>query len=226
MSLLAIETSSAAGSVALASAGRLHERWIATPREQTARLLPSIHELCAEAGIALADLDAIAYGRGPGSFTGLRLAAAVTQGLALALGLRVVGVSSLAAIAQRASREHGHERALVAVDARMGEVYWAEYAIEDGLARLVGEERLGAPESVARPARARWAAAGDAFARYGGALEAVAAGAAAVLADLAPAARDLLPLAEVELAAGRTLAPEQALPVYLRDASAWRRADG
>lgn len=223
MNVLALETSSAAGSVALVSAGRLRERWIAAPREQTAVLLPLIRELCEAARIGLGDLDLIAFGRGPGSFTGLRVAAAITQGFALAHDTPVVGVSSLAAIAQRAWREHGIARALVVVDARMGEVYSAEHALEDGLARLRGAEQIGRPEAVARPEGPGWAALGDAFERYAAELEHVAAGASRVLAGLGPAARDLVPLAEAELAAGRTLAPEAALPVYLREASAWRR---
>lgn len=223
MNLLALETSSATGSVALATAAGLDERFIASPREQTAVLLPSIRSLCAAAGLRLADVDAIAFGRGPGSFTGLRVAAAVTQGLALAHGTPVVGVSSLAVLAQRGHREHGAERVLVVTDARMGEVYWAEYAIEDRLARLRGEERLAAPEAVAAPMGGGWAAAGDAFARYADVLAPAVSAAVAVWPELVPAARDLLPLALPELAAGRTLSPAAVQPVYLREATAWRR---
>ncbi len=226
MNLLALETSSATGSVALVSAAGLDERTIPTPREQTARLLPLIRELCEAAGIGLAELDAIAFGRGPGSFTGLRVAAAVAQGLALAHGAPVVGVSSLAAIAQRAFREHGLGRTLVAVDARMGEVYFAELAIEAGLARPRAEERIGRPGDVPVLEGADWAAVGDAFGRYAQELAAVTGAASRALPDLTPSARDLVPLAEADLAAGRTLAPEAALPVYLREADAWHTKKG
>lgn len=207
-----------------ASGVRIGERSIATPREQTAALLPLIRELCVEAGVGFAELDAIAFGRGPGSFTGLRVAAAITQGLSLAHGARVVGVSSLAALAQRAAREHGVTHALVVVDARMDEVYRAEYVLDGGLPRLHGAERLVRPETLELPDAPGWTAVGDAFARHPEALDPVARAAENVLADLAPTARDLFPLAEADLAAGRTLAPEAALPVYLREAEAWHRS--
>ncbi len=228
--LLALETSSATGSVALAVGGELRERTIPTPREQTELVLPFVAELLAEAQLQLGDLDALVFGRGPGSFTGLRIAAALAQGFAMAAGRPLVAVSSLAALAARARREHGVGRVVTCVDARMGEVYWAAYALDaaTGLMRLEGEERLASPAALAAEAAdaaeaGGWYAAGSGWERYAEALGPIAAGAAGVDAGLVPAARDLLPQAEAELAAGRVLAPEQALPVYLRSESAWRR---
>jgi tRNA threonylcarbamoyladenosine biosynthesis protein TsaB len=224
VNLLAIETSSRTGSVALACEDDVTETVIEEPREQSGRLLPAIDALLQAAGVSLDGLDAVAFGRGPGSFTGLRVAAAFAQGFGLARGVPLVAVSSLAVAAQRAWREHGVRDALVAVDARMGEVYWAEVTVADGSAVARGEERLGAPECVAVPAAGHFAAVGDAFAAHAEALAELRAAADGVFEELVPGARDLLTLARAELAAGRRVAPEQAVPVYLRDESAWRRA--
>lgn len=246
---LALETSSATGTVALAVGADVAERRIDTPREQTERLLPLVDELLSAAGLALPDLDAIVFGRGPGSFTGLRISAALAQGLALATGLPIVAVSSLRALAQRAFREYGVQRSLICVDARMKEAYSAAYVVRDGRAQLLGEERLGAPASVqqavqvfgATPARNAavgedaaapaagpiprgWSAVGDGWAAYCDELEHLQAAADEVLTKLVPTARDLLPQAAVEYAAGNTLAAHAALPVYLRNESAWRRS--
>ena len=125
MNLLGLETSSTVGSVAVETPGGMLVREIATPREQTAQILALIDELLREAGIGLPDLNGIAFGRGPGSFTGLRVSVAVAQGLAAVAGMPLLPVSSLLCLAERAWREHGCERALVCVDAHMGEVYWA-----------------------------------------------------------------------------------------------------
>lgn len=225
MRVLVIETSAAEGSLALTGPGdELLERIIPTPRAQTELILPLVAELLAESGQSLRDLDALAFGRGPGSFTGLRVAAAVTQGLALACGRPIVAVSSMAAIAERAWLERGAEAALVCVDARMGEVYWGFYRVRDGLATLEGEESIGPPDRVPVPAVQRaWVALGSGFAAAPEALAEQRGAALEVREDLAPRARDLLPLARAEVAAGRFLVPEQALPVYLRGGDAWRR---
>lgn len=227
MNLLAFETSSSMGTVALSSASGLSERAIATPREQTDLMLPLVDELLREANLRLADLDAIVFGRGPGSFTGLRVSAALAQGLALAADLPVITVSSLQALAQRAWRELGITTSLACVDARMGEVYSAGYAVRDGRAYLVGEERLGSPESVALPSATAWsgpwAAIGNGCAAHADALAPLLAAAERLVPDLLPAARDLLPQAVEDFEAGRLLTPETALPVYLRNEDAWHR---
>ena len=149
MKLLAIETSSDVGTVALLVDESLEQQRIATPREQTERILPMIDELLATAGVPLEELDGIAFGRGPGSFTGLRVAAAVAQGLGLAVNLPLLPVSSLAAMAQGRWRTEGQERSLVCIDARMGEVFWGAFEVHDGLAELLGTERLSEPGAVA-----------------------------------------------------------------------------
>ncbi|HVY64789.1 MAG TPA: tRNA (adenosine(37)-N6)-threonylcarbamoyltransferase complex dimerization subunit type 1 TsaB [Gammaproteobacteria bacterium] len=227
MNLLGIETSSAVGSVALATPGGVHVREIATPREQTEQVLKLVDELLAAAGCPLEQLDGIAFGRGPGSFTGLRVSAAIAQGLAVASNLPVLPVSSLLCLAERAWREAGCERCLVCVDAHMGEVYWAETVRRDGVVQVVGPERLGAPADVAVPAGgAAWAAIGSGFAAPGPGQElaGLLARATRVLAQLQPSAADLFPQAARDLAAGRGVAAAAALPVYLREQTAWRRS--
>ena len=224
MKLLGIETSSSVGSIALRMPDGVAVRSIATPREQTERLLALADELLAEAGLALRSLDGIAFGRGPGSFTGLRVAAAVAQGFAAASGVPLLPVSSLQCLAQGALRTSGARRTLVCVDAHMGEVYWAEFEVRGAHAEPACPERLGAPADVAPPAQAGWTAVGDGFAAHAAALAAQAAAADRVLADAKPHAQDLFPQAERDLAAGRAVGAAQALPVYLREHTAWRRS--
>ena len=218
-----METSGRVGSVALAVDGRIDAREIPTPREQTERLLALIDELLGGAGLAVRDLDGIAFGRGPGSFTGLRIAAAVAQGLAAPGDMPLLPVSSLLCLAQRAWRSETIARTLVCVDAHMGEVYWGEFEQRDGAIRPVGEERLGAPPEVAAPRGGPWAAVGYGFAAHREALAPLLVTASRVLPDLAPTAEDLFPAAREALAAGRAAQPRDALPVYLREHTAWRR---
>jgi len=224
MRLLGIETSSSTGSVALRLPETIAVRTIATPREQTERLLALADELLTEAGLTLRALDGIAFGRGPGSFTGLRVAAAVAQGFAAACGVPLLPVSSLLCVAQGAFRTAGAHRSLVCLDAHMGEAYWGQFEVRDGHAEPAGPERLGAPAEIAPAWEAGWTAVGDGFTAHQAALAPVAAAADRVLPDLRPAAEDLFPQAERDLAAGRAVGAGQALPVYLREHTAWRRS--
>jgi tRNA threonylcarbamoyladenosine biosynthesis protein TsaB len=222
MNLLGLETSSTVGSVALATPAGVRVREIATPREQTERILALTDELLTGAGLDLADLSGIAFGRGPGSFTGLRVAVAVAQGLAAVGRVPLLPVSSLLCLAERAWREHGCEHALVCVDAHMGEVYWAE-ARRQGQVVGILAERLGVPADVVVPQGRGWCAVGNGFASHAAGLAAVAKVAARVLPGLEPSAVDLFPQAQRDLAAGRTASAAEALPVYLREHTAWRR---
>jgi tRNA threonylcarbamoyladenosine biosynthesis protein TsaB len=223
LKLLAIETSSQTGSVALGIGGAVLERTIATAREQTATVLGLVDELLGEVGLVLGDLDALAFGRGPGSFTGLRVAAAVAQGLSLACARPIVPVSSLAAMAQQALRAAPDMGALCCVDARMGEVYCGTYRLEAGLATSDAGEVIGKPGDVPIPDDP-FVALGDGCATHAEALAALLAAAREVDATLVPRARDLLPLAAADFRAGRFAALQDALPVYLREADAWQRA--
>jgi tRNA threonylcarbamoyladenosine biosynthesis protein TsaB len=224
MNLLALETSSSVGSVAIETPAGVLVRELDTPREQTEQIIALTDELLRAAGISLPDLDGIAFGRGPGSFTGLRVSAAIAQGLAAVDHLPLLPVSSLLCLAERASREHGCERALVCVDAHMGEVYWASAARHDGVVAIVGDERLGAPTDVAPPAAVSYCALGSGFAAHANVLAKIVHDAAGVFTKLTPSAVDLLPQAKRDLQAGRVGAAAAALPVYLREHTAWRRS--
>jgi tRNA threonylcarbamoyladenosine biosynthesis protein TsaB len=215
--VLAIETSSTACSVALGRGDDVLSRHRLAPRQQIELVLPLVDELLAERGIRMAGLGGIAFGRGPGSFTGIRIALSVTQGLALAHGLPVLPISSLAALAQGAFRQTGHSRLLVAQDARMGEVYWATYEIVAGRARLIGTEQLSAPGAVRVPAGANWHGVGNAWESYDMPEVAARPLHKALAGDLVPAAVDVLTLAEQAQAEGLARTAREARPSYLRD---------
>jgi len=234
--LLALDTSTeycsvallCASSDALASAAepRVWTRHEATGAVSSTRLLPAIGELFAEAGLALADCDAVAFGAGPGSFTGLRTATGVAQGLAFGLDIPVVPVSTLLVCAESARmRDAGAARVLVALDARMDEVYWADYGWDApaGDWRVVRAASLDAPGDVVAP-DAPFTLAGNAAAAFGERLDA-AARARVVDADALPHA---LPLAVAALRAwraGRVLPADQAAPEYVRNKVAQTTAE-
>jgi tRNA threonylcarbamoyladenosine biosynthesis protein TsaB len=192
------------------------------PRVHARRILALVDECLAEAGLGVTGLDALAFGRGPGSFTGVRIAVGVVQGLALGADLPVVPVSTLAALAVAARRRHGAGHVATCVDARMDECYWALYATaEDGLAEAVEPDRLARPETLALPPDVAWFGAGSGWSSWPG-LSRRLAPSDGVDAGLLPDAEDLLALAAADLAAGRAVGAAGALPVYLRDEVAWQ----
>ncbi|MDC6625484.1 tRNA (adenosine(37)-N6)-threonylcarbamoyltransferase complex dimerization subunit type 1 TsaB, partial [Leclercia adecarboxylata] len=138
-------------SVALLHDGRVLSHYEVIPRLHAQRLLPMVQTLLGEAGVALSAVDAIAFGRGPGAFTGVRIAIGVVQGLAFALQRPVLPVSTLATIAQRTWREHGAAQVATAIDARMDEVYWGCYREQAGEMQLVGCEAVLPPEQAVLP---------------------------------------------------------------------------
>ncbi|MDB6011675.1 MAG: peptidase glycoprotease [Gammaproteobacteria bacterium] len=191
MKVLAIDTATENCSAALLIDGNVRSREIEMERGHAERILPMVDDLLSEAGITLQDLDAIAFGRGPGSFTGVRLAVTVTQGLAFGAGLGVVPISDLQAVAQRAfDSDATLTRALVCNDARMSEVYWACYERGgDGLARLEGEERVSKPSEIRLPAGWSTATAvGRGFIAYADALSAAVPNMIATHPRIVPAA--------------------------------------
>lgn len=212
--LLVIDTATERCSVALALPGRFLERTSLVPRAHGELVLPMVREVLQEAGVALADLDCIAYGRGPGAFTGVRIAVGVVQGLAYGAALPTVGVSNLAAVAQQVARPG--ERVLVCMDARMGQVYWAGFELPAGerLVRALGEEQVGAPDSVAVAGYQRFAGTG--FNAYES-LRARVSETAAVHPDALPGAREIAELAAHQWQAGHAVPAAQAAPVYVRD---------
>jgi tRNA threonylcarbamoyladenosine biosynthesis protein TsaB len=217
MNLLAIETSTESCSVALSCNAELISRSEFAPRRHAELLLPMCEEVLAEAGVSRGQLDAIAVGRGPGAFTGVRLAISAAQGMALALDLPVIPVSSLAALACDAPID---ENVILAViDARMGEVYAATFRRDsDGLVQATSEERVGSAEMLKLAAGQRWSVIGTGWDTYADMIRS-RLGSAPVWAQgkCYPQAARIAQLAMREWVAGNGLAPELALPVYLRD---------
>ncbi|HRK79295.1 MAG TPA: tRNA (adenosine(37)-N6)-threonylcarbamoyltransferase complex dimerization subunit type 1 TsaB, partial [Thiobacillus sp.] len=163
MKLLVLDTSTEWCSAALWLDGRVQARRVLAEQRHSSLLLPMVAELLRESAMSLRQLDGIGYGAGPGSFTGLRIACAVTQGLALGADLPVAGVSTLQSIAEQA----GAERVLTVLDARMAEVYWAAYQRDGAGWRTVSEPALALPGSVSVPAGGDWVGAGNGFAALG-----------------------------------------------------------
>jgi tRNA threonylcarbamoyladenosine biosynthesis protein TsaB len=221
MKLLALDTATEWCSVALWQDGEIAGRESRAERGHGGQLLNMIDALLAEAGIVLNALDALAFGRGPGAFTGLRLAASVTQGLAYAARLPVIPVSDLRALAQQLLvPPHQQARVLACHDARIGEVYWAGFRSVEGYAQADTPEFVAPPERMIEAATA-WlgtgitCGAGSGFAAYP-ALAALQTRLIMVRADLHPRAREIACLAARD--GLRAAVPaEQALPVYVRD---------
>ena len=221
--LLALDTATEACSVALLHDGKVLSHYEVAPRLHAQRLLPMIQQLLGEAGVALSALDGIAFGRGPGAFTGVRIAIGVVQGLAFALERPVLPISDLAVLAQRARREQGAERVAVAIDARMDEVYWGCYRETAGEMRLVGVEAVQPPESSVLPddASGDWFGAGTGWG-YG---ERIGVRLVGQDAAMLPHAEDLLSLARFAFERGEAIAADLAAPVYLRDKVAQTKAE-
>jgi len=219
--ILALDTATESCSAALLVNGDLSAREELLERGHAERILFMIEELLGEAGLAPAALDAIAFGRGPGAFTGVRLAAGVTQGIAFGAGVPVVPVSDLRAVAQRVlDTTPAVSRILVCNDARMREVYWGCFERgADGLAQAAAPERVGSPASIVLPAG--WdegvCGAGSGFGAYPELGRWLAGSGAGCTAGFLPRAAEIARLAVPDVRAGSALPAEQALPVYLRD---------
>jgi tRNA threonylcarbamoyladenosine biosynthesis protein TsaB len=221
LKLLALDTATEVCSVALLLPQQLLVRELPAGPQHSAHVLSLVAALLAEAAIGLADLDCIAFGRGPGGFTGVRLAASVTQGLAFGAGLPVVPVSDLLAVAQQAlDRAPAASHVLVCNDARMQEVYWT-WATRgpDGLAVAAGPERVGPPDTVQLPSELSGAlvAAGRGFAVWPQLAPRLGVAGEAVQAQLLPRAREIARLAVPQWLRGAAVGPEEAQPTYLRD---------
>jgi tRNA threonylcarbamoyladenosine biosynthesis protein TsaB len=220
MKLLAFETATEACSVALWHEGEVTERYEIAPRRHAELALPFAQALLDEAGIAKSALDAIAVGRGPGAFTGVRLAIALAQGLALALDRPVVTVSTLAALALAVPTDDSNGSAILAViDARMGEIYAGAFERDaDGLVTPIADEVLCHAEKLELPDRPRWSVLGTGWAAYEQALRARLATAPAHTDGSAlPHAAAVARLAVREYARGNAVDAVLAQPVYLRD---------
>jgi tRNA threonylcarbamoyladenosine biosynthesis protein TsaB len=218
--LLALDSATERCSAALWLDGVLSAREAMRDRSHSELILPMIAALLAEADLTLRQLDAIAFGRGPGGFTGVRLAAGIAQGLGFAADLPLLPISDLRALAAQALlRPDAPPHALICQDARMGEVYWGCFERLAGRILPVGPEAVAAPGTLVLPpawSGQRVCGAGSGFAAHAAALADLTAGFSAVLADLRPRATEIALLAAQDGLAN-AVPPEQAQPVYLRD---------
>jgi tRNA threonylcarbamoyladenosine biosynthesis protein TsaB len=227
--ILAIDTATENCSVALLLDDTLYVRSEVAPRDHTKKVLPMVDEVLREAGVVLSDLDALAFGRGPGSFTGVRIGIGIAQGLAFGADLPMIGISTLAAMAQGSYRLHGDTYVASAIDARMDEVYWGRFAREpDGSWSEIDSECVIAPDRLAEWVDAdphTWGAAGTGWSAYQNQL-------ANLLIEVKPSgvlypeAQDIAVLARYEFERGNTVAVEESAPIYLRDTVAWKKLPG
>lgn len=214
VNILAIETATEACSAALLGGERLVRRFQLLPQGHSREILAMCETVMAEAGVSIGELDAVAFGCGPGSFTGLRIAASVTQGLATGAGCGVIPVSTLAALAYAVDAP----RVLAALDARMGEVYSGFYIrAGDGLMRLAGEERVGKPDALIDTENQEWVGVGSGFAEYDDVFASSSIQFVNVIEDVYPDAEHVARLALEQFKGGGYLLPAAAIPVYLRD---------
>lgn len=229
MKLLALETSTEACSAALYLDGNVTERYQIAPQQHNKLILPMLEALLAEAGLGFKQMDALAFGRGPGSFTGVRIAAGVIQGLAFGGDLPVAPVSTLAALALEAFAETDSRFAFPCIDARMGEVYWGVYERgEESLVKLSGMEAVASAGSVEFYEEASGIGIGSGWSTYAAALrtrlgEARVNG---IIADRFPRASCIARLGAEVINRGECVSAEAAQPVYLRDKVAKKKGGG
>jgi tRNA threonylcarbamoyladenosine biosynthesis protein TsaB len=225
LKLLALETSTERLSLAVLHGESMFARDVDAGQRHSELTIPLLHELFAESGLKLADMDAIAFGQGPGSFTGVRIACGLTQGMALGAGKPVVPVPTQMALAEQCRHASGTDRVLVALDARMNEIYFAAYSwTADGWQAAVAP-MLVKPDQLPPlgDEGERWQGIGSAFeadvlaaalsARYGDAIAGITRGAL-------PSARDVVTIAVRQIerrGIASALPASQAAPLYLRN---------
>jgi tRNA threonylcarbamoyladenosine biosynthesis protein TsaB len=226
--ILALDTATEACSVALWCAGEMYTLSDICPRQHTERILPQVQQVLAQASVTLNQLDALAFGRGPGSFTGVRIAAGIIQGLALGADLPVMGISTLQTMAQGAWRLTQAKRVLAAIDARMGEVYWGQFERTDEGVWQDEKERLLTPVQALSQLsllQGTWAYVGSGWQAY----PYLITESAVTFSDgqiRFPDAQDMLPLALQMWSRGEAVSAENAEPVYLRnDVAVKKRPD-
>ena len=225
MILLALDTSTDACSVALRVDDQVFIDHRIAAQQHGALVLPMVDALMSQAGLQASQLDALIYGRGPGSFTGVRIGVACAQGIALGADIGVVGVSTLQSIAQGVTREYGDNPVAVSVDARMEEVYFCQYAQDDdGLMQASGEEQIGAPEHIMQCQSNSWAGSGaERYERF--LIDEKRVCAERIRRGMLPQAVDLLTLGALSVQQGKLQAAELASPVYLRNKVALTTAE-
>ena len=222
MKILAIDTATEACSVALLIDGACQEIFEIIPRQHTERVLPMVDDLLKGADLTLSQIDSIAFNCGPGSFTGVRVGTSVTQGLAFSNDLPVIPVSSLAALAQFAFRMENKEKVLSAIDARMNEVYWGCYQVEDGLMSLVNKETVSPITSVVN--EGEWHCLGSGWDTFETELkQSKLVNITSFTNECFPHAQDVAVLAADLYLKGKTVSAENAIPSYIRDEVTWKK---
>lgn len=217
--ILAIETATEACSAALLHDDKLYERYELAPQKHNSLILPMCEDLMHEAQINFSDLNAVAFGCGPGSFTGLRIAAGIIQGIAFAHQLPVIPVSSLRVLAQELYRRHHTTKVLTAIDARVNEIYWGIYQLDNShLMQAVIHDQLIKPNDITIPENDEWIGVGSAWQVYGEELQALLKNKLMkIIPDIYPTAGAVISCAKVDYSLGKFVSADKALPVYLRD---------
>lgn len=225
--ILALDTSTEACSVALCDGDDRIAQSEICPKEHTRKILPMIDAVLTEAGLSLNQLDAIAFGRGPGSFTGVRISVSIAQGLALGADLPLLAISTLKTLAQGTYRLTGATQVLSVIDARMHEIYWCEFQQEQsGLWLAIGEEKITAPEKLTELMMKDkiYSPAGSGWVTYPELLS--SATKTSESHYLFPLAEDMLILALRQFENHECLTVDEALPVYLRNEVTWKKLPG
>lgn len=217
MKLLALDTSTEACSCALWIDGDIQKISQIAPRQHADLILAMADNLLKQADLIPSQLDSIAFGRGPGSFTGLRIACGVAQGIAFAADVPVAPISSLAALAQATYQQTNETYVLACIDARMNEIYWGCYQLEDGLMQLQNEEQVSPASHIRTSSEQRWFGAGSGWQAYETELKQALPHIQNYQADYYPQADAILPLAVHAVEQQQVVSAEHALPVYLRN---------
>ncbi len=227
LTILSLDTCTESCSAALQSKGIQYSELAIVPREHSQRILPMVDSVLNQAKIKLADVDLIAYGRGPGSFTGIRICTSMTQGLALGLDIPVIGISTLQTMAQAVFDDEGAEHIIAAIDARMGEVYWGQFIVSNGIAELVGSEAVIAPNLVrlTLDTELMIVATGTGFDAYPELLE-LSCNIKTAQKIKFPDAKSMIALAKRGVAEGLTTTVDELAPVYVRDTVSWKKLPG
>ena len=233
LNILCIDSSTEACSVALSiNNTTTHHHFMLAPREHTQKILPTVNDVVKQANLTLADIDVIAYGQGPGSFTGVRIGISIAQGLAYGLEKQMVGVSTLQAMAQQALSNDPHCHSVyAAIDARMGEVYFAQYCNHDGVMTLQGKEIVITPQALiemyqtqALTIETKSVLVGTGWAAYPELLSYYQGCKASEINY--PDAQYMIKAASILISDNQAVDPELATPVYLRDTVTWKKLPG
>lgn len=234
--ILAIDTATEACSVALQVEDQIQSHFEICPQQHSQRILPMVDDILSKAGAQLAEMNGLAFGRGPGSFTGVRIGIGIAQGLGFGVGIPLIPISNLQIIAQGAARRFPqHSRIAVAIDARMNEVYFAEYTLVNGLVEAVTEESVLSPQALVEHLQNRadtLLAVGTGWQAYHEVFSPLFTGNLLVSAPSEdesvhlPNAVDMLPLAQQMFAAGLAVSATEAEPVYVRDTVTWKKLPG